>query len=328
MPKDESRTRTLRFLFLRMAKGLAAKDQISYESALRTLEIFDTRDGWEFSVTVNGNERSALVPKDAFSLYQTRQIQDSGIDPGVKNQMASLKVLFELFEDFDLRHHQYNPKVRLKGRDLFARNFGLINLFFHFLVGAFAIIMDSPGVIVFSLLTHLFGLFFLIKNHRNFVFYSIVFSCFLFLLFLGGLKFHETEFTISAGILIFGYFLERYFQGRLSMIVSMLLVFGAVLFLYFSFSKSSDLSPLFISLSALGLNIAVQKKYSIYLRLFGLIILLISSVALLFFGLLNTLWVLPFFLIGLLQSLLMTIIGNDKSVSRVLSGFLVFGTIQ
>lgn len=330
MSEDESRQKTIKFLLLRMARGFSSSQQAVFEDALRTLLVADEKDYWRISISTNKKEESILVSKSAFSLYQTRQTNESEIDPGVKNQLSALKVLDDLFSNFGLEHHQYKREQKIEFRDLFVKYFGLTSLVINVVSGAAAAIFSMPFLITFSTVGQIliFKSLFLIRFQRFFAFIFYVISFFYATIKIS--DFDTVNFTICSMALLILYFFEsdnRKFTA-LKMLVLAISIASLVLFVTFVGKSDFKLLPLvLVCLASIGLNVLVISTTRTVWRLVGFVAFVFASGGLLLIATANSVWSVYFLVLVLFHAASQTILGNEKSVTRVLVGIPLLGAL-
>jgi hypothetical protein len=102
------------------------------------------------------------------------------------------------------------------------------------------------------------------------------------------------------------------------------------LYLYFNVHRSlkeSFISPAFFCLLILGLCFVIEKRLGTVARVLALALFSLTFACLLFFGLVQSFWVLPILMLACLQALLLIVVGSEKPAVRILVGFPLIGAI-
>jgi hypothetical protein len=274
--------------------------------------------------------KSVFAQKTSFSLYQTRQTQESDVDPGVKNQLSAIKVLTELFTDFNLTHHQYNARKKDTPGEFFVKNYGLTILVYLLTLGLFALILKAPWLIFFSVLAHLIGIHFFVKNKILLFILSLVYVLLAAIAVKLDLELNALSFTLSIGLLLCSYLLQKLSRNTFSHTAAITFFFLLMLFLYFNVHrnlKESLISPAIFSLLILGLCLVIEKRLGTIARVLALALFSLAFASLLFFGMVQSFWALPILILACLQAVLLVVIGSEKSVVRILVGFPLLGAI-
>ena len=71
----------------------------------------------------------------------------------------------------------------------------------------------------------------------------------------------------------------------------------------------------------------IEKRLGTVARVLALALFSLTFACLLFFGLVQSFWVLPILMLACLQALLLIVVGSEKPAVRILVGFPLIGAI-
>ena len=327
MPQDESRQRTIKFLLLRMAKNFRAKDQSIFEDALRTLTVTDDKDNWRISAVISDTSTALSVPKTSFSLYQTRVVGEIDIDPGAKKQLSALKILSDLFSDLKITHHQFKLEKKSTFLDLLLKNPGLIYIISALTLGLLALSINQSWLIYISLANIAAGFFSSVANlsHRTTL---IIFALAgIYALITQNAEPNVLSFLLCNLFILIVYLTQiarRSFGYELFFTVGVL---GLTTVLAIGNFNGSHISLAIICVASLGLSMFSRREFPVILRSLGIVALLTSSIILIFFALTQSAWTLLLLVFMIIQALILTITGSERSIVRLLIIFPLLGSV-
>jgi hypothetical protein len=310
-----------------MAKNFRAKDQSIFEEALRTLTVTDDKDNWKISATIRETNTSLFVPKSSFSLYQTRVVEEIDIDPGAKNQLSAMKILGDLFIDLDIAHHQYKSEKKSTFLDLLLKYPGLVSIISALTLGLLGLSFNQPQFIYISLASIAAGFSSTVTN-RSYRTTMIIFSLGVTYALISQYTELEVLSFVYCNIFIFIIYLTQIVRRSFGYELFFTLgVLGLTIFFMIRNFNAPFLSLALVCVASLGLSLFSRREIPVILRSLGIFVLFASSTVLIYFGLVKTPWVSLILVIAIIQALILTITGSERSIVRLLIPFPLLGSV-